>query len=70
MKFGLRKISPRKSFSARYSGKRIIKNKIGWRMPRGYGWVKNPNRYSYNRIYHKVTFSIFDFIRILFGGLK
>ena len=39
MKFGLRKPSVKKMISSRISPKRIIKNSLGIKAPRGYGWI-------------------------------
>ncbi|MDK4627554.1 hypothetical protein QG055_10190, partial [Kingella kingae] len=28
---------------------------MGLKAPRGYGWITNPKKAAYNRIYHRVT---------------
>src|SRR5665647_3755198 len=56
MKFGLRMPSLKKRVSARISVKRIIRHKMGLKMPRGYGFVTNPKRFAYNKIYNKTSF--------------
>jgi hypothetical protein len=55
MPFGFRRPSWRKSFAARTSVRRIVRNSLGLRAPRGWGWVTNPRRAFYNRIYYRTT---------------
>ncbi len=66
MKFGMRKPSPRKSFSARTKGRatRTIKKALipGYGK-KGTGWIKNPKRAAYNKIYNKTTFSFWDLFK-------
>ena len=66
MKFGMRKPSLRKSISARTKGrvKRVVKKAIipGYGK-KGMGWIKNPKKAVYNKIYHKTTFSIWDLFK-------
>lgn len=66
MKFGMRKVSPTKSFKARTTGraKRAIKKAIipGYGK-KGMGWLKNPKKAAYNKIYKKTTFSLFDLFK-------
>lgn len=57
MKFGIRKPSFNKSIAARFSGKRALKNALGLRAPRGMGWITNPKKAMYNRIYNRTTIS-------------
>lgn len=66
MKFGPRKPSLKKSISARTSPKRQIVHRAGLKMPRGYGWVRNPKKYAYNKVYNKTTFNIFKELKKLF----
>ncbi|MGH4036939.1 MAG: hypothetical protein ACRQFF_03725 [Sphaerochaeta sp.] len=65
MKIGMRKPSLKKSFRARTSLKRNVVHRAGIKMPRGYGWVRNPKKYMYNKVYHRTTFSIFKVIKKL-----
>lgn len=66
MKIGIRKPSIKKSISARTTGrvKRAIKRKL---LPgygrKGMGWIKNPKKAVYNKVYKKTTFSIFDLFK-------
>lgn len=66
MKFGLRKPSLRKSFSARTSGRatRAFKRAVipGYGK-RGMGWFNNPKKALYNKLYRKTTFSLVDLVR-------
>ncbi|WFA10113.1 hypothetical protein [Tissierella sp. Yu-01] len=66
MKIGPRKPSIRKRISARTSLKRQIVHRAGLKMPRGYGWVRNPKKYVYNKVYNKTTFDIFKVLKKLF----
>ncbi|KXZ39903.1 hypothetical protein SAMN05661008_00875 [Alkalithermobacter thermoalcaliphilus JW-YL-7 = DSM 7308] len=65
MKFGIRTPSLKKRLSARTSVKRQIVHRAGLKMPRGYGWITNPKRYMYNKIYNKTTFDLFKLINKL-----
>ena len=66
MKFGPRKPSLNKRIAARTSIKRQIVHRGGFKMPRGYGWVRNPKKYMYNKVYNKTTFDIFKLFKKLF----
>ena len=55
MKFGLRIPSLTKRIAARTSVKRIVQNEIGLKAPRGYGWITNPKKFVYNKVYNKTT---------------
>jgi hypothetical protein len=67
MKFGVRKPSLRKSFAARTSPKRIIRNSLGLKAPRGYGWITDPKRAAYNRVYNRTTISAWSILGGLLG---
>lgn len=64
--FKIRKPSIKKSIAARTSGKRIVKNALGLKAPKGAGWITNPKKAAYNRSYNKRTVSIWSIIRRLF----
>lgn len=70
MKFGLRTPSLKKRISARTSLKRQVTHRAGIMMPRGYGWVRNPKKYAYNKVYNRTSFDIFNLLKKLFkiGG--
>jgi len=66
MKFGIRKSSLKKRISARTSIKRQAVHRLGLKMPRGYGWVKNPKKFVCNKVYQCTSFDIFKLARKLF----
>jgi hypothetical protein len=66
MKFGIRKPSLKKRISARTSIKRQVIHRAGLKMPRGWGWLRNPKKYAYNKVYNKTSFDIFKLIKKLF----
>lgn len=66
MKFGIRKPSLSKMIGARTSVKRIIRHNLGLKAPRGWGWLTDPKKALYNRIYNRTTISIFSLIKKLF----
>jgi hypothetical protein len=55
MKFGIRTPSLGKRIAARTSVKRYIRHSLGLKAPRGWGWLTNPRRAAYNRIYNRTT---------------
>lgn len=55
MKFGFRTPSITKRIAARTSVKRIVQNQLGFKTPRGYGWITNPHKFIYNKVYNKTT---------------
>lgn len=55
MKFGIRTPSLRKRIAARTSWKRVVRHSLGVKAPRGYGWLTNPKRAAYNRVYNRTT---------------
>lgn len=63
MKFGMRKPSLKRSLKARTTGKakRAVKKAIipGYGK-KGVGWIKNPKKAAYNKVYKKTTSSIMD----------
>ena len=65
MKIGFRKPSLSKRIAARTSIKRQIVHRAGLKMPRGYGWVRNPKKAVYNKVYNKTSFDIFKTIKKL-----
>ena len=55
MKFGFRVPSLSKRIAARTSPKRFIRHNLGFKAPRGYGWITNPKKAMYNRVYNRTT---------------
>ncbi len=66
MKFGMRTPSFKKSIKARTTGraKRTVKKAVipGYGK-KGVGWIKNPKKAAYNKVYKKTSFSIFDLFK-------
>ena len=66
MKMGMRKPSIKKSFKARTTGKakRAIKKAVipGYGK-KGMGWIKDPKKAAYNKVYNKTTFGVNDVVR-------
>jgi hypothetical protein len=55
VRFGFRVPSLKKRLSARTSVRRAIRHRAGLKAPRGWGWVTNPKRAAYNRVYSRTT---------------
>lgn len=66
MKFGVRKPSIRKSIAARTSVKRYVRNSLGLKAPCGYGWLTNPKKAAYNRVYNRTSVSAWHILKKLF----
>lgn len=66
MKFGMRTPSFKKSFKARTTGraKRAVKKALipGYGK-KGSGWIKNPKKAAYNKVYRKTSFSLWDLFK-------
>ena len=66
MRFGMRKPSLKRSINARTKGRatRAIKKALipGYGK-KGMGWIKNPKKAAYNKIYRKTTFSLWDLFK-------
>ena len=62
MKIGIRTPSLKKSFAARTSVKRYARHNLGLKVPRGYGWLTNPKKAAYNRVYSRTTISIWSLL--------
>jgi len=66
MKFGMRKPSITKSLKARTTTKykrKVKKALIPGYGKKGVGWIKNPKKAAYNKVYKKTTFSIWDLFK-------
>ncbi len=55
MRFGFRVPSFKKRLAARTSIKRVVRHRLGLKAPRGWGWLTNPRRAAYNRVYNRTT---------------
>lgn len=58
MKFGIRTPSFKKRLAARTSWKRFVRHSLGFKAPRGWGWLTNPKRAAYNRVYNLTSISV------------
>lgn len=63
MKWGFRKPSLRKRLAARTSLRRYLRQSLGLKAPRGWGWLTNPRQAAYNRLYRRTTFGLDDLFR-------
>ncbi|MCT0028072.1 MULTISPECIES: hypothetical protein [Lactococcus] len=66
MKFGMRKPSITKSLKARTTTKykrKVKKALLPGYGKKGMGWVKNPKKAAYNKVYKKTTFSLWDLFK-------
>jgi hypothetical protein len=72
MKFGIRKPSLKKSIAARTSPSRFVRHQLGIKAPGGWGWLTNPKKAAYNRVYSHTTFSVWGMLgavlAAIFGG--
>ena len=66
MKIGIRKPSIRKSLAARTSVKRFVRHNLGVKAPRGYGWITDPKKALYNRIYNRTTIGAGNLLKKFF----
>jgi hypothetical protein len=55
MRFGFRRPSFRRRLAARTSWRRYVRHSLGIKAPRGWGWLTNPKKAAYNRIYRRTT---------------
>ena len=55
MRLGFRVPSLTKRIAARTSVKRYLRHSLGLKAPRGFGWVTDPRRALYNRVYNRTT---------------
>jgi len=66
MKFGMRKPSIKRSIKARTTGraKRAVKrNVVPGYGKKGMGWLKDPKKAAYNKVYKKTSFSFWDLFK-------
>jgi hypothetical protein len=41
-----------------------VVQRAGLKMPRGWGWLRNPKKYAYNKVYNRTSFDIFKTLKI------
>ena len=58
MKIGFRTPSLSKRIAARTSPARWARQCLGLKAPRGWGWLTNPRKAAYNRLYNRTTFGL------------
>ncbi len=58
MKIGLRLPSLTKRIAARTSPARWVRHSLGVKVPRGWGWLTNPRKAAYNRVYNRTSFGL------------
>lgn len=66
MKFGVRKPSPMKSLKARTTAKykrQVKKALIPGYGQKGTGWIKNPKKAAYNKVYNKTSFRFWNLFK-------
>ncbi|MCT1170886.1 hypothetical protein [Lactococcus lactis] len=66
MKIGMRKPSITKSLKARTTTKykrKVKKALIPGYGKKGMGWIKNPKKAAYNKVYKKTSFSLWDLFK-------
>ena len=55
MKFGFRIPSISKRIAARTSVRRIVRHNLGVKAPQGGGWITDPKKALYNKVYNKTS---------------
>jgi hypothetical protein len=82
MKFGIRIPSIKKRISARISPARFVRHRLGIKVPKGLGFVADPKKFIYNKIYNKTSISAeklipgegksvkMNFFLIIFSAIK
>ena len=69
MKFGFRIPNLNKRIAARTSLKRYVRQNLGFKAPRGWGWITNPKKAAYNRVYNRTTSGCMVVMIMLLGIL-
>ena len=70
MKFGFRIPNLNKRIAARTSWKRVVRHNLGFKAPRGMGWVSDPKKALYNRIYNRTTTGCVVVLPLLLGSVS
>jgi hypothetical protein len=69
VKIGFRIPSLTKRISARTSVKRAVRHRAGLKVPRGWGWITNPKKAAYNRVYSRTTRGCLVMVLLLAAGV-
>jgi hypothetical protein len=67
--FGFRRPSLKKRIAARTSVRRAIRHRFGLKAPRGWGWLTNPKKAAYNRVYNRTTRGCLVLVMALAAGI-
>ena len=67
LKIGFRVPSITKRIAARTSVSRYVRHNLGIKAPRGYGWLTNPKKAAYNRVYNRTTKGCAPMLLLLFA---
>lgn len=62
--------SLKRSWANRTSLKFQLVHRLGAKMPRGLGGLRDPSRAVYNYVYNRTTVSLYDSLRFIFGRKK
>jgi hypothetical protein len=68
MKFGFRIPSFTKRVAARTSLKRVVRHNLGLKAPKGFGWLTNPKKAAYNKVYNKTSTGCLVQLLIIFSA--
>ena len=68
MKFGFRIPNLNKRIAARTSAKRIIRHNLGFKAPRGWGWLTNPKRAAYSRVNNRTSKGCLVVLPVVISG--
>jgi len=69
LKFGFRRPSLKKRIAARTSVRRAIRHRFGLKAPRSWGWLTNPKKAAYNRVYNRTTRGCLVLVMALAAGV-
>lgn len=67
MKFGIRIPNLNKRIAARLSLKRIIRHSLKIKAPKGWGWITDPKRAAYNKVYNQTSRGCLIVLPMLLG---
>lgn len=62
--------SLRRSLQMRFGLRSIIAHRLGGKMPKGLGGVRNPHAAVRNHVYSRTTMSMWDGLKIIFRRKK
>lgn len=65
MALGARQINIKSKIASRLSPARYLRHNLGLKAPQGFGWITDPRRALYSRVYTRVTFKPSDIARLI-----